>query len=46
MKLNLHNICSGNFPTTRIPESKSYHLEVSESGVVEKPDLLVMEAVK
>jgi predicted SAM-dependent methyltransferase len=31
---------------SRIPEWESYHLEVSESGVVEKPDLLVMEAVK
>ena len=31
---------------SRIPEWESYHLEVSESGVIEKPDLLVMEAVK
>jgi predicted SAM-dependent methyltransferase len=31
---------------SRIPDWESYHLEVGESGVVEKPDLLVMEAVK
>jgi predicted SAM-dependent methyltransferase len=31
---------------SRIPEWKSFHLEVTPEGVVEKPDLLVMEAVK
>jgi hypothetical protein len=31
---------------SRIPEWESYRLEVSESGVIEKPDLLVMEAGK
>ena len=32
--------------TSRIPNWESYHLEVSDSGIIEKPDLLVMEAVK
>jgi predicted SAM-dependent methyltransferase len=31
---------------SRIPNWESYHLEVSDSGIIEKPDLLVMEAVK
>jgi predicted SAM-dependent methyltransferase len=31
---------------SRISDWKSYHLEVSDSGIIEKPDLLVMEAVK
>jgi predicted SAM-dependent methyltransferase len=31
---------------SRIPDWESYHLEVGETGLVEKPDLLVMEAVK
>lgn len=31
---------------SRIPEWKSYHLEVDENGQVEKPDLLIVEGVK
>ena len=31
---------------SRIQNWESYHLEVSDSGIIEKPDLLVMEAVK
>ena len=31
---------------SRIPNWESYHLVVSDSGIIEKPDLLVMEAVK
>ena len=31
---------------SRIPDWKSFHLEVTLEGAVEKPDLLVMEAIK
>lgn len=31
---------------SRIPDWKTFHLEVTPEGVVEKPDLLVMEAIK